>query len=480
MIALIICCIVGYSYRKSDHVLEGIFDVTFKSVNPADGSALLEVEQFNREQLESALQQSAQAGPQWRGLALGDRCQLMRRAATVLRSHAQDYARMMTLEMGKPIREARAEIEKSALGCEYYADEAQGFLADEVIASDASRSLVTYQPLGTVLAIMPWNFPFWQVFRFAAPTLIAGNTGLLKHASNVPQCALAIESVFEEAGFPKGVFRTLMIPSSRVAGVIQDERVHAVTLTGSEPAGRMVAATAGAQVKKSLLELGGSDPFVVLEDADLELAVEQAVISRFLNTGQSCIAAKRFIVVDAIAEDFLGRFKDAVEALVSGDPLDEATQLGPLARFDLRDELHRQVVDSIAQGAVAVTGCNPEGGAGAFYQASILDRVSPGVRAYREELFGPVATVIRAQDEAEAVRIANDTDFGLGGSVWTRDSERGERVARQLECGCAFVNGLVKSDPRLPFGGIKNSGYGRELSRLGIHEFVNAKTIWVR
>ncbi len=454
--------------------------MAFKSVNPVDGSTFPDVEEFSRTQLESALQQSAQAAPHWRGFALADRCQLMRKAATVIRSHAEDYARMMTLEMGKPIREARAEIEKCAWVCEFYADEASVFLAEDLIKSDAGRSVVVYQPLGTVLAIMPWNFPFWQVFRFAAPTLLAGNTGLLKHASNVPQCALAIESVFEEAGFPKGVFRTLMIPSSQVAGVIEDARVHAVTLTGSELAGRQVAATAGAQVKKSLLELGGSDPFVVLEDADLDLAVEQAVISRFLNTGQSCIAAKRFIVVDAIAEEFLGRFKSAVEALVSGDPLDEATQLGPLARFDLRDELHRQVVDSIAQGAVAVTGCNPEAGAGAFYQASILDRVTPGVCAYREELFGPVAIVIRARDETDAIRIANDTDFGLGGSVWTRDSERGERIARQLECGCAFVNGLVKSDPRLPFGGIKNSGYGRELSKLGIHEFVNAKTIWIR
>ena len=349
-----------------------------------------------------------------------------------------------------------------------------------MIASDAGRSLVTYQPLGTVLAVMPWNFPFWQVFRFAAPALVAGNTGLLKHASNVPQCAQAIETVFLEAGFPQGVFRPLMIPSSQVAAVIEDVRVHAVTLTGSEPAGRQVAATAGSQVKKSVLELGGSDPFIVLEDADLELAVEQAVVSRFLNTGQSCIAAKRFIVVDAIAAEFVARFKTAVEAISMGDPLDETNRLGPMARIDLRDELHEQVVDSLTQGAVAVTGCNPEAGSGAFYQPSIIDHVKPGVRAYREELFGPVATVIRAADEAEAVHIANDTDFGLGGSVWTQDAERGERIARQLQCGCAFVNGMVKSDPRLPFGGVKNSGYGRELSRLGIHEFVNAKTIWIR
>ena len=454
--------------------------MTFKSVNPLDGTTLAEVDSFTPVALETALYQASQAVPAWSATPIAERGALVQRAAAVLRDHAEEFARLMTLEMGKPIAEARAEIEKSARGCEYYAAEGAGFLEDEVIASDAGRSLVTYQPLGTVLAVMPWNFPFWQVFRFAAPALVAGNTGLLKHASNVPQCAQAIETVFAEAGFPQGVFRTLMIPSSQVAAVIEDVRVHAVTLTGSESAGRQVAATAGSQVKKSVLELGGSDPFIVLEDADLELAVEQAVVSRFLNTGQSCIAAKRFIVVDAIAAEFVARFKTAVEAISMGDPLDETNRLGPMARIDLRDELHEQVVDSLTQGAVAVTGCNPEAGSGAFYQPSIIDHVKPGVRAYREELFGPVATVIRAADEAEAVHIANDTDFGLGGSVWTADAERGERIARQLQCGCAFVNGMVKSDPRLPFGGVKNSGYGRELSRLGIHEFVNAKTIWIR
>ena len=454
--------------------------MTFKSVNPLDGTTLAEVDSFTPVALETALYEASQAAPAWSATPIAERGVLLQHAAAVLRDHAEEFARLMTLEMGKPIAEARAEIEKSARGCEYYAAEGAGFLEDEVIASDAGRSLVTYQPLGTVLAVMPWNFPFWQVFRFAAPALVAGNTGLLKHASNVPQCAQAIETVFLEAGFPQGVFRTLMIPSSQVAAVIEDVRVHAVTLTGSEPAGRQVAATAGSQVKKSVLELGGSDPFIVLEDADLELAVEQAVVSRFLNTGQSCIAAKRFIVVDAIAAEFVARFKTAVEAISMGDPLDETNRLGPMARIDLRDELHEQVVDSLTQGAVAVTGCNPEAGSGAFYQPSIIDHVKPGVRAYREELFGPVATVIRAADEAEAVHIANDTDFGLGGSVWTQDAERGERIARQLQCGCAFVNGMVKSDPRLPFGGVKNSGYGRELSRLGIHEFVNAKTIWIR
>jgi succinate-semialdehyde dehydrogenase/glutarate-semialdehyde dehydrogenase len=439
-----------------------------------------EVAGFTHAEIEEALQEAARAVPLWAGTPVEERCALMRRAASVLRGHAGDFARMMTLEMGKPIREARAEIEKCALGCEYYADEGQGFLADEVIASDAGRSLVTYQPLGTVLAIMPWNFPFWQVFRFAAPALVAGNTGLLKHASNVPQCAQAIESVFTEAGFPRGVFRTLMIQSSRVEELVKDARVQAVTLTGSEAAGRQVAAVAGGQVKKTVLELGGSDPFIVLQDADLDLAVEQAVVSRFLNTGQSCIAAKRFIVVEPIANEFVARFKQAVEAMTVGDPLNESNALGPMARVDLRDELHHQVLDSLSHGAVAVTGCNPESGSGAFYQPSILDRVKPGMRAYHEELFGPVASIIRAVDEDDAVRIANDTDFGLGGSVWTQDSDRGERIARQLQCGCAFVNGLVKSDPRLPFGGIKNSGYGRELSHLGIHEFVNAKTIWIR
>ncbi len=454
--------------------------MTFKSVNPLDGTTLAEIDSFTPVALETALYEASQAAPAWSATPIAERGVLLQHAAAVLRDHAEEFARLMTLEMGKPIAEARAEIEKSARGCEYYAAEGAGFLEDEVIASDAGRSLVTYQPLGTVLAVMPWNFPFWQVFRFAAPALVAGNTGLLKHASNVPQCAQAIETVFLEAGFPQGVFRTLMIPSSQVAAVIEDVRVHAVTLTGSESAGRQVAATAGSQVKKSVLELGGSDPFIVLEDADLELAVEQAVVSRFLNTGQSCIAAKRFIVVAAIAAEFVARFKTAVEAISMGDPLDETNRLGPMARIDLRDELHEQVVDSLTQGAVAVTGCNPEAGSGAFYQPSIIDHVKPGVRAYREELFGPVATVIRAADEAEAVHIANDTDFGLGGSVWTQDAERGERIARQLQCGCAFVNGMVKSDPRLPFGGVKNSGYGRELSRLGIHEFVNAKTIWIR
>ena len=454
--------------------------MTFRSINPADGNTLGEFDACTDAELETALAAAAAAAPGWRQQALDERAALVRRAADVVRQRREELARLMTLEMGKPIREARAEIEKCAWVCEYYAGEGAAFLADEPVESDAGRSFIAWQPLGTVLAVMPWNFPFWQVFRFAAPALVAGNTGLLKHASNVPQCALAIEDVFADAGFPAGVFRTLMIESSRVAEVIADPRVQAVTLTGSEPAGRQVAATAGSHLKKTVLELGGSDPFIVLEDADLELAVEQAVTSRFLNTGQSCIAAKRFIVVEPVADAFVEQFRAAVEALGTGDPLDEANRLGPMARTDLREELHRQVEESIAQGAEAVTGCRIPPGPGAFYPPSILDRVVPGMCAWSEELFGPVASIIRVADEAEAVRVANDTEFGLGGSVWTRDSDRGERIARQLECGCAFVNGLVKSDPRLPFGGVKHSGYGRELSILGMREFLNAKTVWIR
>ncbi len=454
--------------------------MSFVVVNPASGETLAEFPDWDDQTLDAALAEVAAATPAWAATPIEERCALMRRAAQVLRDRKDHYAGLITREMGKLTREAVAEVEKCALVCDYYADNGAAFLADEIIESDAGRSFVAYQPLGTVLAVMPWNFPFWQVFRFAAPGLVAGNTGVLKHASNVPECALAIEEVFHEAGFPQGVFRTLMIRAGKVKAVIEDPRVHAVTLTGSEPAGRQVAATAGACVKKSVLELGGSDAFVVLEDADLDLAVNNAVASRFLNAGQSCIAAKRFIVVDAIAEDFVARFKAGVEALKMGDPTDPDTTLAPMARSDLRDELHQQVSDSVSAGAVAVTGCAPGEGNGAFYQPSILDRVSPGMRAYSEELFGPVAIVIRARDEADALRIANDSPFGLGGSVWTTDDKRGESFARRLQSGACFVNGMVKSDPRLPFGGVKNSGYGRELSHHGIHEFVNIKTIWIK
>lgn len=455
--------------------------MAFVSQNPANGEVLASYETWDESRIEAALAIAADAASSWSKKPLSERCDLLRRAGDVLRARREELARLATLEMGKLFRESLAEIDKCALVCDYYADHAEQFLADEVIDSDAGRSFVAYQPLGTVLAVMPWNFPFWQVMRFAAPALAAGNTGLLKHASNVPQCAMGLESVFTEAGFPEGVFTNLMISSGQVERVIRDARVHAVTLTGSEPAGRAVASTAAEELKKSVLELGGSDAFVVLDDADLEWTLEQGVMSRFMNAGQSCIAAKRFILVDAIADKFLERFAEKVSALKVGDPMEESSQLGPLARSDLRDELHEQVQDSIGAGAKAVTGCAPvEGMEGAYYQPSILDQVKPGMRAWDEEFFGPVAIVIRAKDEAEALAIANDSRFGLGGSVWTSNNQRGEDFARQLQCGCAFVNGLVKSDPRLPFGGVKASGFGRELSHHGMHEFVNAKTIWIK
>jgi succinate-semialdehyde dehydrogenase/glutarate-semialdehyde dehydrogenase len=452
----------------------------FRSINPADGRLIEEVEGWDEVRLEQALARAAQAAPQWAALSLETRCKNLQAVAAALRDQRDALAELITREMGKLIKESRAEIDKCSWVCEYYAEKAADFLADEPIETDAGKSFVAYQPLGPVLAVMPWNFPFWQVFRFAAPALAAGNVGLLKHASNVTGCAMAIENTFREAGLPEGVFTTLLISAEQVSQVIDDSRVRAVTLTGSEPAGRAVATAAGRQLKKTVLELGGSDPFIVLEDANLDECVEKAIASRFLNSGQSCIAAKRFIVVETIADDFVARFKRGVEALTSGDPLDEATTLAPMARADLRAELDSQVKATLAQGAVAMTGCEPENRAGVFYRPSILDRVTPGMKAYRDELFGPVATVIRAADEEHAVQIANDSDFGLGGSVWTADLKRGEHVARRLECGCAFVNELVKSDPRVPFGGIKHSGYGRELSRHGIQEFVNAKTVWIR
>ncbi|MFP4245030.1 MAG: NAD-dependent succinate-semialdehyde dehydrogenase [Ectothiorhodospira sp.] len=433
------------------------------SVNPATGSVLEVFETWDQERIDKALDAADRAVPAWRALPLEERVALLGRAADLLGERREDLAGVITREMGKLSREARTEIDRCVTVCGYYAEHAADFLADEVMEAGQGRALMVHQPLGTLLGVMPWNFPFWQVFRFAAPTLLAGNTVLLKHASNVPGCALAIERVFRDAGFPDGVFQALMIPSGAVEGIIRDPRVHGVTLTGSEKAGRAVAAAAGAALKPSVLELGGSDPFIVLEDADLDQAVEQALVSRYQNAGQSCIAAKRFILVPQVADAFVERLRAGVEALVPGDPAREETTLAPMAREDLRDELHAQVTQSIAAGAVAVTGCRPLSGQGAWYAPSILDRVAPEARAYGEELFGPVATGLRARDEADAVRIANDTRFGLGGSVWTRDRARGEALARKLACGSAFVNALVKSDPALPFGGVKDSGYGREL-----------------
>ena len=451
----------------------------FVSINPATGEEFFRAEGHRPVQVEAVLADVSAATPAWARVPVAARCKLLRQAATVLRAQRDECADIITLEMGKLTGEARAEIEKCAAACEYYADHAADFLADELVATDAQRSFVAYQPLGTVLAVMPWNFPFWQAIRCAAPALAAGNTVLLKHASNVPQCALAIERVFTDAGFPEGVFRTLLVGSKAVAELLADPRIHAASLTGSDKAGRAVAARAGEQLKKTVLELGGSDAFIVLEDADLELAVAQGVRSRFQNAGQSCIAAKRFLVAQPVHDEFVARFKTAVEALAPGDPRHADTTLGPMARSDLRDELHAQVTDALEHGATAVTGCQPLDRPGVFYAASILAGIAPGMRAWQEELFGPVALMMAVADEDEAIAVANSSAFGLGGSVWTRDLARGERLARRLECGAAFVNTMVKSDPRLPFGGVKDSGYGRELARHGLHEFVNAKTVWV-
>ena len=452
----------------------------YLSLNPATNQMIQTYPSWGAQRLEQALEQAHSAQQIWAQTPLAQRAEVLRKVAIHLYAQRDQYATLMTLEMGKSLREARAEVEKCAAVCDYYAQHGEDFLRAEPVESDAGKSYVAYYPLGTVLAVMPWNFPFWQVFRAAAPALMAGNALVLKHAANVPQCALALEAIFRDSGFPEGLFTTLMIDAGQVVDAIASPHVHAVTLTGSEATGRKVAACAGQHLKKCVLELGGSDPFIVLHDADLELAAEMAVASRFLNCGQSCIAAKRFIVVPQIADEFLRRFKIKVEALKLGDPMDDATQIGPMARLDLRDSLHEQVTDSIARGAVAVTGCKAVEREGCFYQPSILDRVTAKSRAYHEELFGPVAIVIRAASEQDALRIANETRFGLGSSIWSKDVARAEQLAAHIQAGCTFINAMVKSDPRLPFGGVKASGYGRELSKLGIHEFVNAKTVWIR
>ncbi|NHA14037.1 NAD-dependent succinate-semialdehyde dehydrogenase [Thioalkalivibrio sp. XN279] len=453
--------------------------MAFLSVNPATGEEFFRAEGHEPEQVEAILDEASRAAPDWRDQPVAERAELLRRVSRLLHARRDELANLATLEMGKLKAEAHAEIEKCAAACDYYAEHAADFLADERIATDAADSRVVYQPLGTVLAVMPWNFPFWQAIRCAAPALAAGNTVLLKHASSVPQCALAIDQVFAEAGCPEGVFRTLLIGSDAVEMVIADPRVHAVSLTGSDKAGAAVAAVAGEHLKKCVLELGGSDAFIVLADADLDAAVAQGLKSRFQNAGQSCIAAKRFLLHADIADAFLERFVAGAEALVPGDPAAEDTTLGPMARTDLRDELDAQVEDAVEHGARVLTGGRPLEGPGAFYAPTVLDGVTPVMRAWSEELFGPVATVMRVEDAEHALVIANGSPFGLGGAVWTQDLERGAALARRLECGAAFVNGMVKSDPRLPFGGVKDSGYGRELSRHGLLEFVNAKTLWV-
>jgi succinate-semialdehyde dehydrogenase/glutarate-semialdehyde dehydrogenase len=416
----------------------------------------------------------------WRHTEFGQRARHLRALAALLRERRGDLAELMTREMGKPITQAWAEVDKCAWVCEYYADHGAGFLAPEEVETDASRSFVAFEPLGPVLAVMPWNFPLWQVFRFAAPALMAGNTALLKHASNVPGSALAIEALFRDSGFPGDCFRTLLIGSSEVAQVIARPEIKAVTLTGSTAAGKAVAEAAGRELKKTVLELGGSDPYLILEDADLEQAVATCVSSRLINNGQSCIAAKRFIVPRSIRQEFEERFVESMARKVVGDPLDEETDVGPLAREDLRDELHQQVELSIEAGARLLLGGVPLDQEGAWYPPTVLTDVRRGMPAYDDELFGPVAAIIPVDDEDLGIRAANDSAFGLGAAVFTADSERGEEIAhKRLEAGSCFVNAFVRSDPRLPFGGVKGSGYGRELSHFGIREFVNIKTVYV-
>lgn len=454
--------------------------MTFHSINPANGEPLATYEEMQPHEVQDIIGKVHDEYLAWRRTSFDQRASLMRKAAEILRKNARDYGRLMAQEMGKPIRDGIAEAQKCAVGCDFYADNAERFLSRETVSTEARKSFVTFNPIGVVLAVMPWNFPFWQVFRFAAPSLMAGNAAVLKHASNVPGCALAIEEVFREAGFPENLFRTLMISSKHVEAVIEHPFVRAATLTGSGPAGRAVASKAGAMLKKTVLELGGSDPYLILEDADIEQAATVSTRGRLVNSGQSCIAAKRFIVLQEVRGEFEKRFVELMNSVKPGDPLEETTQMGPLARHDLRDALHRQVVTSIAKGARLLSGGVVPNSPGAYYPPTVLTDVQKGMPAYEDELFGPVAAIIPVRDESEAITVANDTVFGLGGGVITRDLARGERIAEQeIESGLVFINDNVRSDPRLPFGGVKESGYGRELSHYGIREFVNIKTVMV-
>ncbi len=452
----------------------------FTSLNPATGVTFATYPEITTPELRAALRASEKAWLHWRKTTFVEREQLIRRVGELLRERADAHGRLMAMEMGKPIAGGRAESIKCGTACDYYAEHAEQFLADEVIATDASRSYVHYEPIGTVLAIMPWNFPFWQVLRVAAPTLMAGNVMVLKHAANVPGCALAIAALFHDAGFPDGVFQNLFVDHTQLKAAIRHPAVRAVTLTGSNRAGRAVAKLAGDHLKKSVLELGGSDANIVLADADLDLAVEACVFSRLINTGQSCISAKRFIVVDAVRGEFEDRVVARMRLAKMGDPLEESSSIGPMARHDLRDALHDQVTRSVAKGARLILGGAVPTGPGAFYPPTVLTDIARGMAAYDEELFGPVASIIPVKNERAAIKAANDSVFGLGGAVYTRDVARGERIAAtELEVGSAFVNAFVRSDPRLPFGGTKESGYGRELSRQGLMEFVNVKTVYV-
>ena len=452
-----------------------------KSINPVTNEIVKNYKPHTGDGVEKIVNSVDKIWHHWRSTSFHHRGQLMQNAASILRSRKEELALLMALEMGKVKNEGITEIEKCAWVCEYYAANAESFLENEIITTQASSSYVSYQPQGTILAVMPWNFPFWQVFRFAAPTLMAGNTAVLKHASNVPGCAVAIEDIFREAGFPENIFRTLLIGSSMVEKVIKHKAIKGVSLTGSTPAGKSVATLAGAELKKCVLELGGSDPYLILKDADLELAAKKCATGRLLNAGQSCIGAKRFIVEETIYPYFLELFTYEMNAARFGDPFDGESTMGPMAREDLRDELHQQVIKSVKKGAEVILGGEIPDRKGAFYPPTILENIKPGMPAYDEELFGPVASVIKVKDQEEAIRVANDTDFGLGAAVFTNNLKKGEHIAEiELEAGACFVNDFVKSDPRLPFGGIKTSGFGRELSIHGIKEFMNVKTVFIK
>lgn len=451
------------------------------TINPATGETLKTFEPLTDKEIEAKLAKSQAAFEKYRRIPFAQKAEWMNAAAEILETDKERFAKIMTEEMGKTFKSAIAEAEKSALGCRYYAQHAEKFLADIPAQTDASKSFVRYQPLGAVLAVMPWNFPFWQVFRFAAPALMAGNVAVLKHASNVPQCAIAIEEIFHKAGFPDGVFQTLLIGADKVAQIIADDRVKAATLTGSEQAGASLAANSGKQIKKTVLELGGSDPFIVLESADLEAAVTTATKARMINNGQSCIAAKRFIVAEAIADEFEQRLVEKFKELRVGDPMDPETDIGPLATPDILQDLDQQVQACIKTGAQVPIGGSPlSDRPGNYYPPTIIKDIPKGAPAYNEEFFGPVALFFRVSGIDEAIELANSTPFGLGASAWTTNDSERDRLIEELEAGAVFINGLVKSDPRLPFGGIKRSGYGRELSIQGIHEFVNLKTVWVK
>jgi len=449
------------------------------TINPATGETIRVFDAFDSDRLNKSLDRAAAAFEQHRRTSFAARAECMRKAAGILEAECRELGRLMTLEMGKPIKAAIAEAEKCATACNYYAENAQRFLADQPVRMEGGKSWVAFQPLGVVLAIMPWNFPFWQVFRFAAPALMAGNVGILKHASNVPQCALAIEDIFRRAGFTPDAFQTLLAGSEVVAGIIADRRVAAVTLTGSEGAGRSVAGTAGKNLKKSVVELGGSDPFIVMPSADIDGAASTAVTARMINNGQSCIAAKRFIIHEKVYDEFLTRFVRGVESVRIGDPMDEKTELGPLATSAIRDELDQQVKASVAAGAKLRTGGRKLEGKGFYYAPTVLVDIPPNAPAASDELFGPVASVFMAKDIDDAIRIANGTSFGLGASAWTRDEGERDKFVAEIESGMVFINGMVASDARLPFGGVRNSGFGRELGEFGIREFVNIKSVRV-